>query len=215
MKAGKTLIAWLLDRSGSMGTIKSYVIEGFNGFIREQKKEPGELIFTLVQFDENNGELSYERIYDFKNIQEVVELTNEVYQPRGSTPLNDAWVKLIQEVGSKLALMKEEDRPEKVLLVSMTDGEENASKEFSPRLGGNEFIARLVKEQEEKYNWKFLYMGANQDAKAEGLKRGASNYMNYKASGQSVNSAFNSLSSNVTRYRSASEDASFDLQEDV
>src|SRR4051794_38923548 len=113
MKANYTHISMLLDRSGSMDSIKDFIIEGFNNFIKEQKKEPGDLSVTLVQFD-----TEYEILFDFKGIHEIPILNNSIYVPRGMTALNDSWVRLIDETGVRLASYKEQDRPEKVLLIS-------------------------------------------------------------------------------------------------
>jgi hypothetical protein len=209
MKANYTHIAMLLDRSGSMGSIKDYIIEGFNSFITEQKKVPGELTVTLVQFDDDG----YDILHDFKNINDFPLLTDAIYIPRGMTPLNDSWVRLIEETGARLSAMKEEDRPEKVLLASLTDGLENKSEKYAPNNGGNEFIKNLVEHQEQVYNWKFIYIGANQDSREEGLKRGVKNFMNFNANKLSVSSTFSSLSSDTATYRSSKENT-FNVKRD-
>src|SRR5664279_2003002 len=194
MKTNYTHVSMLLDRSGSMDEIKSYIIEGFNDFIKNQKKEPGELSVTLVQFD-----TEYEVLQDHRGVNDIPLLTDKIYIPRGMTALNDSWVRLIEETGAKLAAMKEEDRPEKVLLISFTDGLENASEKYAAPEGDN-YIKKLVKQQEEIYGWKFLYVGANQDSKAEGVKKGIHNYVNFEANKMSVERTFSSVSAETTSY---------------
>lgn len=207
MKSNYTHISMLLDRSGSMGSIKDFIIEGFNNFIKDQKKEPGELSVTLVQFD-----TEYETLFDFKGINDIPILDGNIYVPRGMTALNDSWVRLIEETGARLASYKDEDRPEKVLLISLSDGLENASKKYAPP-EGDKYIKDLVERQERDYNWKFVYIGANQDSKKEGATRGVNNYMNFKTNKAGVSSAYASLSTETAKYR-GSQDSSFNLKVD-
>ena len=94
MKNNYTHVAILIDRSGSMNSIKSDVIGGFNQLIEDQKNVPGDLTVTLVQFDENMG-LQFETINDFSPLNEVKLLNESNYTPRGSTPLNDSLARLI------------------------------------------------------------------------------------------------------------------------
>ncbi len=207
MKTNYTHVSMLLDRSGSMDEIKSYIIEGFNDFIKNQKKEPGELSVTLVQFD-----TEYEVLQDHRSINDIPLLTDKIYVPRGMTALNDSLVRLIEETGAKLAAMKEADRPEKVLLISFTDGYENASQSYAPPAGDN-YIKNLVEQQEKIYGWKFLYVGANQDSKAEGVKKGIHNYVNFKANKLSVKSTFSELSTETASYR-IRRDNTFNVKKD-
>lgn len=207
MKTNYTHVSILLDRSGSMDEIKSYIIEGFNDFIKNQKKEPGELSVTLVQFD-----TEYEILQDHKGVNDIPLLTDKIYVPRGMTALNDSSVRLIEDTGTKFAAMKEDDRPEKVLLISFTDGFENASQKYAPP-EGDAYIKKLVKQQEKIYGWKFLYVGANQDSKAEGVKKGIHNYVNFKANKLSVESTFSELSSETASYR-IRKDNTFNVKKD-
>ncbi len=149
----KTHITVILDRSMSMSMCKEGTITGYNEFLRKQKAEPGEATFTLVQFDHE-----YKVSYD-GTLGLAPELTYETFQPRGNTALNDAQGKAITELGAKLAATKKEDRPDNVIIVIMTDGGENASREYTHKQ-----VAELIKHQQEKYSWSFLFIGANQDA---------------------------------------------------
>lgn len=186
----------ILDRSGSMQSIRSDVIGGVNAFLKEQRELPGECTFTLVQFDDAGP---YDVLCDFKPIKEAKDLGDE-YLPRGLTPLCDAVGKGIVSLGEKLRSLPEADRPEKVVFVTMTDGLENASKEYDRAR-----IAVLTKEQQEKYGWQFVYLGANQDAVKEAESVGipmaaAANYSEQKTSG-----AIKLASANLRSYRSGAK----------
>ena len=208
MKTNYTHVAILIDRSGSMRSIKSDVIGGFNQLIEDQKKLPGELTVSLVQFDEMGG-LKYDTLNNFSPVNEVILLNESNYVPRGFTPLNDALGRLINETGEKLALMNEEDRPEKVLIVSITDGLENKSTEFT-----KQGIKEMIESQESIYNWKFLYIGANQDAFAEGSSRGIGANYGFAATAKGTKKMNKVMSMTLASYRSATTD-SFNLSEEL
>jgi len=149
-----SLIVTILDRSGSMETIKADAIGGFNSFIGSQKELDGTADATLVLFDDQ-----YELLFDTIPLNKVRNLTTKTFVPRGSTALFDAIGKTIDDLGDKLADMNESDRPEKVIIAILTDGEENSSSEYSQKQ-----IKRMIKHQSEKYSWEFLFLAANQDA---------------------------------------------------
>jgi hypothetical protein len=153
MKENFTRIAIILDRSGSMESCKESTVAGFNEFIRTQKEIPGEAMVKLVQFDDQ-----YETVFD-KPLKECPELTQSTFVPRGSTALLDAQGRTVVELGRELAALAESQRPSKVIVVTLTDGLENASKEYDL-----EEIGKLIREQRDKYNWDFVFLGANQDA---------------------------------------------------
>ncbi|MFZ0338134.1 MAG: vWA domain-containing protein [Terracidiphilus sp.] len=153
MKNNFTRIAIVLDRSGSMESCKESTVSGFNEFIRTQQELPGEATVKLVQFDDR-----YETVFDM-NLKLCPELTQSTFVPRGSTALLDAQGRTIVELGRELAALPEQERPSMVIVVTLTDGLENASKEFSL-----DRIGELIKEQRDKYNWDFVFLGANQDA---------------------------------------------------
>lgn len=168
-KKGYTHCSMILDRSGSMMGVRSDVIGGINQFLKEQRELPGECTFTLVQFDSQN---SYEILVDFQPIKNVKDIGNE-YAPRGNTPLYDAVGRGIVNLGERLADLSESQRPEKVVFVTMTDGLENSSTEYDAVK-----VSKMTKEQEEKWNWKFVYLGSKHDAVASaagiGIKRSSS-----------------------------------------
>ncbi len=146
-----THIYLLLDRSGSMQSIKTDTEGGFAAFVEEQRRTPGECRVTLAQFDNH-----YDVVYVDRPIADVPALD---LQPRGSTALLDAMGRSITDAGTKLAALPEDQRPHTVIVAIMTDGHENASQEWT-----HPAIKALVEQQTEQYGWQFLYMGADQDA---------------------------------------------------
>lgn len=195
MKKDYTHLVVLLDRSGSMTSIQKDIIPGFNEFIKKQKEAKGKCTVTLVQFDDQ-----YEKVFDFADLNEFIELNDKNYIPRGSTALVDSMCKLIEETGQKLSSMKEEDRPEKVLFLSITDGDENDSREFT-----NEDLKSKIEHQESNYKWQFVYIGANQDAFANATKYGMNinSTINFNATPQGIYAMFNATANASVRYRSA------------
>lgn len=193
MKKDYTHISIVLDRSGSMEEVAKDTIGGFNTFLKSQKECPGKATLSMFQFD-----TEYEELYNFKDIQDVKNLSCKTFVPRGCTALHDAIGRCINETGQKLSDMKEEDRPEKVIFVIITDGLENSSKEFhAPQ------IKEMIKKQSEIYSWTFTYIGANQDAILVGESIGilGSNTLNYTANSVGTQSLYNTLSNNVKSYR--------------
>jgi uncharacterized protein YegL len=189
----KTDITIILDRSGSMESVKSDTIGGFNRFLSEQQKVEGEASISLVQFDDQ-----YETVYIDKDINSADKLTEDTFRPRGMTALYDAVGRTINSVGQRLAETDEAERPDKVIFVILTDGFENASREFSAVK-----INRMITHQKEKYSWEFVFIGANQDAvlsaKAIGISADAA--LTYAANEEGTEAAFGSIAHNVARRR--------------
>lgn len=186
-------IVCILDRSGSMQSIATDAIGGFNTFIEEQKKVPGTASVSLVLFDNE-----YLNIYENKAINEVEKLTSDVFIPRGMTALLDAVGRTINSVGERLSNTPEEDRPEKVMVCILTDGLENASKEFT-----KDKIKEMITHQREKYNWQFAYLGANVDAFAEAGEMGISQVYtaSFLASEEGTRNAYGTLNKMSSSYR--------------
>jgi hypothetical protein len=166
-------IAVVLDRSGSMSAVRSDTIGGFNTFLSDQKaNNVGDVRLSLTQFDDQ-----YDVVYSGKSIQDVPPLTEATFVPRGMTALFDAVGKTINVLGERLAKMAEQDRPSLVIMVILTDGEENSSKEFSLQQ-----VKDMIKLQTETYSWQFVFLGADQDAfQAQKMGIAASNTYNYKS----------------------------------
>lgn len=157
--ADLTQIYFLLDRSGSMQSIKSDTEGGFAAFVEEQRAGAGRCRVTLAQFDDR-----YEVVYADRDLADVGPLD---LQPRGSTALLDSMARLITSAGESLAALPEDRRPGTVIVAVMTDGLENASREWR-----HPAIRSLVEQQTREYGWQFLYLGADQDAVEVGASVG-------------------------------------------
>ncbi|WP_378736460.1 VWA domain-containing protein [Nocardia brasiliensis] len=187
-----TLIAVLLDRSGSMQSIKSDTEGGFSAFIEEQRKVPKTIEVTLAQFD-----TEYECLYSNRPIAQVPPLD---LQPRGMTALYDAVGRLITDIGAELAKRPEPERPSTVIVVVLTDGHENSSKEWS-----HAAVKSLITQQQEVYSWNFLFLGANMDAVAIGTEMGFDprNSITYAAAPQGVSGVFRAAAASSARLQAA------------
>ena len=157
--SNKTAIAVLMDRSGSMGMIRDDAQGAINAFIEDQRKQPGECTVRLAQFDDR-----YEDVYKSTNINDVKDY---VLSPRGMTALTDGIGKLVVDFGQELAALPEDERPGTVIVVIVTDGMENASREYT-----SDAVKALIEEQKSKYNWDFVFLAAGQDAIATGASYG-------------------------------------------
>lgn len=190
-----TELAIVLDRSGSMGAIKDDTIGGFNQFIEDQKKSSSKSVISLYQFDD-----SYECIFKDKDKNDVPLLTDENYKPNRWTALLDAIGKTIVDLGKKLAAIPEEERPERVCVVVITDGYENASTEFLPTQ-----ISHMITRQQDVYKWQFVFLGANQDAilSAQKMAINIQSAMTFAPSSMGVRGAFASVSENFQHYAGA------------
>ena len=204
MKTDYTHIAVILDRTGSMESIRDDTIGGFNAFLKQQQAEPGLATLTLVQFDTQDP---YEVVHKFKPVGDVPELTRETFVPRASTPLLDAMGRGINDLEKSLAEIKEEERPSRVVMVIITDGQENASREFR-----KDQVAQMIKAKQEKSAWQFVFLSADLaaigDALASGIHAGAT--ICFSRTAQGTAAAWISMSARVADYRAArSKDVSF------
>jgi len=187
-KKDLTEIIVVLDRSGSMFSIKADMDGAFDSFVAEQRKLPGQATLTLVQFDD-----VCEQVYGSKPLSDVPPMA---LTPRGSTALYDAIGKTISETGARLKGLPEAERPERVLFLVITDGHENASREYTqPR------IAEMVKHQTDKYSWCFVYLGANQDAVMTGKGIGIGIAENFAANSVGTKSLMANVSHSTRSYR--------------
>ena len=145
-------LVFILDRSGSMGGLESDTIGGYNSMLSKQKKEKtGKVSVTTVLFDDQ-----YELLYNQVPIEKVSPMTEEEYYVRGSTALLDAIGKTVMQVKAN---QDKKEIKDKVLFMIITDGMENASREYRV-----EQVKKLIEERKEKDNWEFLFLGANIDA---------------------------------------------------
>lgn len=179
-----THLALVVDRSGSMADIASDAQGGINTLITEQFAEEGKLTVTLSEFDENFDDV-------FRMSDKPIEYR---LSPRGSTALLDAVGKEIARTSAELAALPKEQKPEKVLFVVVTDGEENASKEFSLAA-----IKATIQTYRDKFNWTFQFIGADENA-WQGREMGM-NFSSFKRSDKGQRGAYKSMNDSMKTYR--------------
>ena len=180
-------ISVVLDRSGSMARIADFVVDGFNEYLNEQRQRDGTARLSLVQFDSSDP---FEVLIDGRDLKRVYDLDHAAYQPRGMTPLMDAVGGMIGRIDSdvanrKSANLEEEDQ----IVVVVTDGQENASREFTRAT-----IFELV-EKRRQDGWVFVFLGADQDSYAEGQAMGVAgaNTANWVKSKKGVDKVWRDL----------------------
>jgi Mg-chelatase subunit ChlD len=188
-----TALLLIVDRSGSMHTIRDDMVGGLTTMLAEQAAEPGRLTVDVVTFD------------DILEVQCTMATPDEVVialEPRGMTALYDAVGVSVTRFGASLKALKENKRPDVVQVVVVTDGHENASSEYTASQ-----VRALVTQQTEKYNWDFVYLGANQDAVLTGASMGfeADSAMTFDASSSEVDAMAVSLGRYVKDVRAKSK----------
>ena len=188
-----TEIVFILDRSGSMGGMEKDTIGGFNSLIEKQKREEGEVLISTVLFDHESVVL-----HDRVPLSRIEPMTCEQYFVRGSTALLDAMGGAIRHIGNVHKYAREEDRPARTLFVITTDGQENASCEFTYAR-----VKEMVERQKSRYGWEFLFLGANIDAVgvASRCGIGAQYAANYHCDSEGTAVNYDALSDAVMRVR--------------
>lgn len=193
-------ITIILDRSGSMESIQESVVTGLNNFIQDQKKVPGDGCWSLVQFDtpNYNGEEFPQTVFMQKNQDEVPLFEKKDFKPRGGTALVEAMCITIDNIGRRLDALPESQKPNKVLVVVMTDGLQNSWGKFK-----QSDLKERIQRQEFQYQWRFLYLGANQDAIAEATSYGFSpgSSSNYTANAKGVGTVLQALSAGTRSWK--------------
>jgi hypothetical protein len=191
-----TLLVLVVDRSGSMANIKSDMEGGIAQLLADQRALPGECHVTITQFDDQ-----FEVVCDFLPIRDV-----PTYHlvPRSRTALLDAMGRTMALVGEGLSRLKEPARPTRVVFAVITDGLENASREWD-----RSRVMAEVKRLGDEEGWQFTFLGANQDAIHEGgsLGMSAAASLTYEPSSAGVGEAFASVSRATARYRSGKASA--------
>lgn len=184
-----TYIGIVVDRSGSMSSIVNDVIGGYNTFINEQKKL-GNAKVSVVRFDDR-----VEVIHDNVDIHTIPDATVDTFAPRGSTALLDS-IKYTVDLANKY-INSQINKPSKVMIVILTDGEENSSRECTRK-----DIFEIIREHEDKFNWEFIFLAANQDAIKTGSDMGmkATNCMDF--SNEKTPQVFRSVTEYAKRMRS-------------
>jgi hypothetical protein len=183
------LINFVLDKSGSMESIRDATISGFNEFKNTQAAEEGEAFFTLTLFD-----TGFNTECKAVPIREVLDLDHESYAPGGMTALYDA-------IGYTMRITDDfvvANKPDQVLFVIMTDGEENSSREFD-----RERIFQMIQDRQKLSEYEFIYLGANQDSYYASQQMGmrANRSVDYAASSEGSREAMTRASHNVSAHR--------------
>lgn len=183
---GTTELVFILDRSGSMSGLESDTIGGFNGMIAQHRSEGGDVLVSTVLFDHEN-----EVIHDRVRIADVPVLTSKEYYTRGSTALLDAMGGAIHHIRNVHKYARPEDRPARTMFIITTDGMENASTRYTA-----DQVRAMVKRQEEKAGWEFIFLGANIDAvqAAGGLGIRAKNAVEFSCDAAGIRENFQTLS---------------------
>lgn len=192
----KSRIFFILDRSGSMNTLREAAVGGFNKFIAEQRKVEGEAEVSFVIFDD-----VVETVFSGVDLKEVKELTQADFVPRGYTALYDA-------LGQTITANRDTHSDDvQTILVVMTDGAENASKEYSQPA-----IQALIKDVEATLGWETIFLGANIDvqsvARSLGIK--GSNSVAFAANSKGMETAYANVTMATTAHRSGNKSFSFD-----
>ena len=204
-----TELVFILDRSGSMSGLEGDTIGGFNAMIKKQKKEAGEAYVSTILFD-NVSEVLHDRI----KLKDVPKMTGKDYTVGGCTALIDAIGGAIHHIGN----IHKNARPEDVLAHTMfiitTDGQENASHQYS-----SDEVKKMIEHQKEKYGWEFLFIGANIDAVETaacfGINRNRA--VNYNADSKGTQVLYETLSAPISAMRAdaaISDDWCQNIEED-
>lgn len=184
-------LAFIIDASGSMYASQSDVVNGFKQMIEEQKAvKDGKCAVSLYTFAD-----TWKEVFLGKDVSEVEDLE---YRPFGCTAMNDGIGTAIDKIGKWLSDMDETDRPGKNLIVIMTDGEENSSKEYSLQR-----VQEMIKHQIEKYSWDFIYVGTDITTKKDAVSLGI-NKMSM-SSRRNFCANYDMLSKATTAYRSCDD----------
>ena len=178
-------ITLILDESGSMQSCKGAALAGFNHYLATLRREPAETRFTLTLFNAGKTDVRYRAV----PVSSVNELDVETYRPQAGTPLYDA-------IGRTLSLARQEaPAGARKLCVILTDGEENASQEYS-----RQQVFDLIRQYEQQ-GWAFLYLGADHDVWAAGGDLGIAGDGLVSFCRETVDRTFDQLSEATARYR--------------
>lgn len=191
-KVVNTIVAFILDKSGSMGSCRDAAISGFNEYLQTSKasNKKGECTFSLTLFDT----VVEQRIKDM-DVLEVPELNIDTYRPGGCTALYDAAVSTIERINESIQGKK--NKPA-VLVAIMTDGEENSSQKHDEKC-----LKDLIEKLQKEGNWTFVFMGANQDSYAKASKMGisAGNTMDWSSDTEGTRAVFAAMATSSLQYK--------------
>lgn len=193
MKKNLTELVFILDKSGSMAGLERDTIGGFNAMLDKQKAQAGECRITTVLFDHR-----YELLHDHTDIRAVRPITAREYRVGGSTALLDALGKTIHKIATAQKNTSEPFRAKRVMFVIITDGEENASREYAAKE-----VKEAIRRQKSRYGWEFIFLGANIDAVETAGRFGidAGRAANYVPDSQGTALNFRAMSETVSAFR--------------
>jgi len=169
-KVSEKHINFLLDETGSMQSIKEKTINDFNEYLQGLKKAKGKAVFTLTKFNA----MKVDVVYSGKDVKDIPELTTKTYMPTDGTPLYDA-------IGKSVKALEKNEKTQEILMVILTDGQENASKEYNFKA-----ITELMKEKETQ-GWTFVYLGVGQAAWTQGATLGMKNFASTSSTSRAMN----------------------------
>jgi uncharacterized protein YegL len=180
----------VLDRSGSMHSLRSDMEPAIQQLLDAQAEQPGKLLIDVFTFD-GQVEHPYEDAMRWR-------IRPPLLSPRGSTALLDAMGTVINTMGLKFASMAEARRPGTVIIAVVTDGMENSSHEFTQPQ-----IKKMVEHQQSMYDWTFTFLGANMDAVSVGRGMGVpvAQSLTYDANSAGVSASFMAAASAMSTVR--------------
>ena len=192
-----TELVFILDRSGSMSGLESDTVGGFNTMIEKQKKQNAPCYVSTVLFNHTS-----EVLYDRVKLGEVQKMTEDDFFVGGSTALMDAIGGAIHHIGNIHKYIRPEDVPANTMFVIMTDGMENASRNYS-----SDRVKQMIERQKKRYGWEFLFIGANIDAVETAARYGidADRAVNYHADKEGTRVVYQSVANAVCNVRANKE----------
>lgn len=195
MKKDLTELVFILDKSGSMSGLESDTVGGFNSLIRKQREEKGECLVSVVLFD-NISRVLYDRV----GLDKVPEMKASDFAVGGCTALIDAVGGAVHHIGNVHKYARGEDVPEHTVFVIMTDGIENASREYT-----SDAVKAEIERRKSERGWEFLFLGANIDAVETAQNIGISRRrsVDYRADHLGTSLAFDTISEAVRCVRCA------------
>ena len=195
MKENYLKIIFVIDESGSMQGTESDVIGGFNNYIEQQKsQQQGKITVSLYKFNSY-----WSRVLNDLPIEKIRPLTSGDYTPGGLTALYDTIGNSITDIENQTSYTKSEFKASMVMMVIITDGQENASKEYDSRK-----VRLMIQELEQSENWQFIYLGADLDNFADADMLGLRHKVSTKK--MDMKKKIDVISEHTVRFRMADPD---------
>ena len=193
-----TELVFIIDRSGSMSGFEADTIGGFNSTIEKQRELDGKVYVSTVLFD-NVSKVIHDRV----DIEKIKPMTRKDYRVGGCTALLDAIGGAIHHIGNVHKYAREEDVPDHTIFVITTDGMENASREYT-----SDKVKKMIRRQEDKYGWEFIFLAANIDAveTAENIGIRKERAANYRQTNEGVERSYFAMSCAISNIRESCAD---------